>query len=73
MPQTHLFQDAFNKAYNDFRSADRATRLLLDIQYTARQLAARVAEYEELTGGAQEQHPGIPGPGQPGMGDDGGA
>ncbi|KAK4169276.1 hypothetical protein QBC43DRAFT_59559 [Cladorrhinum sp. PSN259] len=73
MPHTTLFQEVLSKAYNDVRSADKPTRMLYQIQCTAKQLALQIVEYEEMTGGAQEQHPGIPGPGQQVMGDEGGA
>ncbi|KAK3997323.1 hypothetical protein QBC44DRAFT_364631 [Cladorrhinum sp. PSN332] len=73
LPQTSMVQDVLNKAYNEVRQADKATRLLHQIQCTAKQLALQIVEYEELTGGAQEQHPGISGPGQQVMGDEGGA
>lgn len=65
-----LLQSILQKALNEVRSADKATRLYYQIECTAKQLALQITEYEEMLN--NQEQPG-PGPGQQGMGDDGGA
>lgn len=60
-----------NKAVSDVRQADKATRQLILIDITAKQLALQIAEYEEMT--SNQDNSGGQGPGQQMMGDDGGA
>jgi len=61
-----MLQQMVNRAIGEVRSADRATRQLIQIDITAKQLALQLAEYEEMVG---NQEPSV---GQV-MGDDSGA
>jgi 3-dehydrosphinganine reductase len=54
------------RAMGEVRAADKATRQLIQIDITAKQLALQIAEYEEMVGGGQEP----PGGGQQMMGDE---
>lgn len=66
-----VLQHMVNKAMADVRQADKATRQLILIDITAKQLALQIAEYEEMT--SNPDNSGGQGPGQQMMGDDGGA
>jgi 3-dehydrosphinganine reductase len=66
-----VLQQMVNRAMGEVRSADKATRQLILIDVTAKQLALQIAEYEEMVGN-QEQGGGQA-PGQQIMGDEGGA
>ncbi len=59
-----MLQQMVNRAMVDVRSADKATRQLIQIDITAKQLALQIAEYEEMIG---NQEP----PGQQVMDDSG--
>ncbi|KAM7207359.1 Protein of unknown function (DUF3716) domain containing protein [Naviculisporaceae sp. PSN 640] len=70
MTANPVLQHMVNKAMADVRQADKATRQLILIDITAKQLALQIAEYEEMT--SNQDNTGQ-GPGQQIMGDDGGA
>lgn len=66
-----VLQQMVNRAMGEVRAADKATRQLIQIDITAKQLALQLAEYEELVNG--QEPPGGPVPGQQVMGDESGA
>ncbi|KAL2016234.1 hypothetical protein VTK56DRAFT_4039 [Thermocarpiscus australiensis] len=66
-----VLQQMVNRAMGEVRAADKATRQLIQIDITAKQLALQIAEYEEAMSG-QEASAG-PVPGQQVMGDESGA
>ncbi|KAK0630761.1 hypothetical protein B0T17DRAFT_230598 [Bombardia bombarda] len=66
-----MIQDVINKAMGDVRMADKATRQLIMIETTAKQLALQIAEYEDMVN--NQEAPGGPGSSQQVMGDDSGA
>ncbi|KAK0709157.1 hypothetical protein B0T26DRAFT_652701 [Lasiosphaeria miniovina] len=74
-----MLQQMVTRAMTDVRGADKATRQLILIDITAKQLALQIVEYEEMAAGQdpqqqQQQQPGGPGISrQGGMGDDTGA
>ncbi|SPQ22771.1 cfa4933b-1dec-44f3-83b4-73de4837a35b [Thermothielavioides terrestris] len=60
-----------NRAMGEVRAADKATRQLIQIDITAKQLALQIAEYEEMVGNPET--PGGAVTGQQVMGDEAGA
>lgn len=64
-----VLQHMVNKAMADVRQADKATRQLILIDITAKQLALQIVEYEEMT--SNQEAAGGQGAGQQVMGDDG--
>lgn len=66
-----VLQQMVNRAMGEVRAADKATRQLIQIDITAKQLALQIAEYEEMVN-SQEQ-PGGPASCQQVMGDESGA
>lgn len=65
-------QQMVSRAMGEVRAADKATRQLIQIDITAKQLALQIAEYEEMVNN-QEQQPSGPVPCQQTMGDETGA
>jgi 3-dehydrosphinganine reductase len=63
-----VLQQMVTRAMGEVRAADKATRQLIQIDITAKQLALQIAEYEEMVGGGGHQEAG-PG-GQQVMGGD---
>lgn len=61
-----------NRAMSEVRSADKATRQLILIECTAKQLALQMIDYEDMIS-SQEQSGNAGGPGQQGLGEDAGA
>ncbi|KXX73154.1 hypothetical protein MMYC01_210211 [Madurella mycetomatis] len=66
-----VFQQMLSRAMGEVRAADKATRQLILIDITAKQLALQIAEYEEMVG--NQEPPGGPLQCQQGMGDEGGS
>lgn len=60
------------RAMAEVRTADKATRQLIDLECTAKKLALQMVEYEELIS-SQDQSGNAGGPGQQGLGEDAGA
>ena len=67
-----MLQHLLNRALSEVRTADKATRQLIDIECTAKKLALQMVEYEELIS-SQDQSGNPGGPGQQGLGEDAGA
>ncbi|KAJ4304066.1 3-dehydrosphinganine reductase [Collariella sp. IMI 366227] len=65
-----VLQQMVTRAMNEVRNADKATRQLIQIDCTAKQLALQIAEYEEMVGGQDQTGGGV---GQQVMGDESGA
>lgn len=65
-----VLQQMVTRAMNEVRNADKATRQLIQIDVTAKQLALQIAEYEEMVGGQDQTGGGV---GQQVMGDESGA
>ncbi|KAK0623008.1 hypothetical protein B0T14DRAFT_426493 [Immersiella caudata] len=63
-----MLQQIITRAISEVRGSDKATRQLLQIDATAKQLALQVAEYEEMLANANQD-----GQGQHVMGDESGA
>ncbi|KAK3302499.1 uncharacterized protein B0T15DRAFT_514530 [Chaetomium strumarium] len=66
-----MLQQMVNRAMGEVRNADKATRQLMLIDITAKQLALQIADYEEMV--ASQDTAGGHVPGQQVMGDDAGA
>lgn len=66
-----VLQQMVNRAMGEVRAADKATRQLIQIDITAKQLALQIAEYEEMIG--SQEPPGGAVAGQSVMGDESGA
>ncbi|KAK4239989.1 hypothetical protein C8A03DRAFT_42449 [Achaetomium macrosporum] len=66
-----MLQQMVNRAMGEVRAADKATRQLMLIDITAKQLALHIADYEEMI--ASQDAGGGHVPGQQVMGDDAGA
>jgi 3-dehydrosphinganine reductase len=66
-----LLQQMVNRAMGEVRNADKATRQLMLIDVTAKQLALQIADYEEMF--PSQDAAGGHVPGQQVMGDDAGA
>lgn len=64
---TPTLQALLARSMAEVRTADKATRKLMQIEIAAKQLALQIAEYEEMTGGQEAQGQ------QQIMGDDSGA
>lgn len=68
-----VLQQMVSRAMSDVRQADKATRQLILIDITAKQLALQIAEYEDMISNQEQQGgPGVPGQ-QGVMGDESGA
>ena len=53
-----MLQSIFARAINEVRGSNKATRKLLQIETTAKQLALQVAEYEDMVDNANQDGQG---------------